>query len=106
MTEIYRDKTKTAEERAQDLLARMSIPEKAAQMLQLPYSKMTREAALDWAAKGLGSFLHVLGDNARELQALALQTRLGIPVLFGIDAIHGHALNSSATVFPSQSKIH
>ncbi len=102
MAELYRDKTQTPEARAQDLLARMTVPEKIAQMLQLPYSKMTREDALAWAKKGLGSFLHVLGDNARELQSLALQTRLGIPVLFGIDAIHGHALNEHATVFPTQ----
>ena len=102
MPEIYKDKTKPAEERAQDLLARMTVPEKAAQMLQLPYSKMTREEALGWAEKGLGSFLHVLGDNARELQATALKTRLGIPVIFGIDAIHGHGLNDKATIFPTQ----
>jgi len=102
MPEIYKNKTKPAEERARDLLARMTAPEKVAQMLQLPYSKMTREEALDWAEKGLGSFLHVLGDNARELQATALKTRLGIPVIFGIDAIHGHGLNDAATIFPSQ----
>ena len=35
------------------------------------------------------------------LQA-ALHSRLGIPVLFGIDAIHGHGLNDHATIFPSQ----
>ena len=102
MPEIYKDKTKTVEERAQDLLARMTVPEKVAQMLQLPYAQMTREKALDWAEKGLGSFLHVLGDNARELQSVALKTRLGIPVIFGIDAIHGHGLNEDATIFPSQ----
>ncbi len=102
MQEIYKDSSKPAGDRAKDLLARMTVPEKVAQMLQLPYSKMTREEALCWASKGLGSFLHVLGDDARELQGIALQTRLGIPVLFGIDAIHGHALNDRATVFPSQ----
>ncbi len=102
MAEVYRDPTKPAEERARDLLALMTIPEKVAQMLQLPYSKMPRGDALEWAKKGLGSFLHVLGDNARELQALALETRLGIPVLFGIDAMHGHGLNDQATIFPSQ----
>ncbi len=102
MKEPYKDKTKPAEARARDLLARMTVQEKAAQMLQLPYSKMPRKEALLWAKKGIGSFLHTLGDDARELQAAALKTRLGIPLLFGIDAIHGHALNDAATVFPSQ----
>ncbi|MDR1688286.1 MAG: glycoside hydrolase family 3 C-terminal domain-containing protein [Clostridiales bacterium] len=102
MNEIYKDKTKSANERAKDLLSRMTVPEKAAQMLQLPYSKMPRENAISWAEKGLGSFLHVLGDDARELQQTALKTRLGIPVIFGIDAIHGHGLNDTATIFPSQ----
>ncbi|MCL1830193.1 MAG: glycoside hydrolase family 3 C-terminal domain-containing protein, partial [Oscillospiraceae bacterium] len=31
-----------------------------------------------------------------------ISTRLGIPLLFGIDAIHGHALHRKATIFPSQ----
>lgn len=44
----------------------------------------------------------MLGDNAREIQQAALHTRLGIPVIFGIDAIHGHGLNDHATIFPSQ----
>lgn len=88
--------------RVETLLSQMTLPEKAAQMVQIPYSQMTREEALRWAALGAGSFLHVLGDNAREVQQTALKTRLGIPVLFGIDAIHGHGLNDHATIFPSQ----
>lgn len=90
------------EARIERLLSRMTLAEKAAQMLQIPYSMITREEALAWARRGAGSFLHVLGDDARELQQAALEGRLGIPLLFGIDAIHGHALNDRATVFPSQ----
>lgn len=88
--------------RAEALLEQMTLPEKVAQMIQIPYSEMPREEALQWAARGAGSFLHVLGDDAREVQRTALGTRLGIPVLFGIDAIHGHGLNERATIFPSQ----
>ena len=36
------------------------------------------------------------------MQKLALGTRLGIPLLFGIDAVRGHALHNGATVFPTQ----
>lgn len=84
------------------LLGRMTLEEKLAQMVQVPYAMVGREEALRWAKMGAGSFLHVLGDDARELQQTALATRLGIPVLFGIDAIHGHGLNDHATIFPSQ----
>ena len=90
------------EKRVDDLLSRMSLPEKVAQMVQIPYSTVSKKEAIAWAKKGAGSFLHVLGDDARELQSIALGTRLGIPVLFGIDAIHGHGLNENATIFPSQ----
>ena len=71
-------------------------------MIQVPYAIVGREEALRWARLGAGSFLHVLGDDAREVQREALGSRLGIPVLFGIDAVHGHALNDRATIFPSQ----
>ncbi len=90
------------EQRIEELIAHMTLEEKAAQMVQVPYNQVTREEALEWAKKGAGSFLHVLGDEARELQAAAVKSRLGVPVLFGIDAIHGHGLNDHATIFPSQ----
>ncbi len=90
------------ESRVEDLLRQMTLEEKAAQVVQVPYAYVPREEALFWARRGAGSFLHVMGDEAREIQSLALQARLGIPVLFGIDAIHGHGLNPRATIFPSQ----
>ena len=95
-------KRQEAKERAQALLARMTTEEKVAQMLQISYAHEGREKSLRWARMGAGSFLHVLGDDAREVQAAALESRLGIPVLFGIDAIHGHGLNDRAAIFPSQ----
>ena len=101
MSEMYPD-AKAVNEKVEDLLSRMNLSEKAAQMIQIPYSMVSRKEALEWAEKGAGSFLHVLGDNARELQSTALKTRLGIPIIFGIDAIHGHGLNENATIFPSQ----
>ncbi len=50
----------------------------------------------------IGSFLHVLTpEEANYLQELALQSPLKIPLLIGIDAIHGNALVSGTTVYPS-----
>jgi len=89
--------------RVEQLLARMTLEEKAAQMVQVPYPFVGREESLQWARLGAGSFLHVLGDEAREVQQTAIhESRLGIPVIFGIDAIHGHGLNDHATIFPTQ----
>lgn len=102
MNRDYRNPALPAAERAEILLGLMTPEEKVGQMMQISFSRVSRAEAEDWALKGAGSFLHTLGDDARRLQELAMQTRLGIPMLFGIDAIHGHALNNAATVFPSQ----
>ncbi|MBE5809775.1 MAG: beta-glucosidase [Clostridiales bacterium] len=89
--------------RVEEILQQMTLEEKVAQMMQVPYSVVGREESLKWAKLGAGSFLHVLGDNAREVQRVAMEnSRLGIPVIFGIDAIHGHGLKHEATIFPSQ----
>ncbi len=95
-------KKSDAIQKAKTLLQQMTTEEKVAQMMQVSYPDVGREEALRWASLGAGSFLHVLGDEAREVQRTAMQTRLGIPVIFGIDAIHGHGLNKNATIFPSQ----
>ena len=91
------------QQQVEALLSRMTLEEKAAQTVQVPYTVVGREESLRWAKLGAGSFLHVLGDDAREVQKTAMQeSRLGIPVIFGIDAIHGHGLNQQAAIFPSQ----
>ena len=94
--------SKPVTERVRLLMDAMTIEEKVAQMVQIAYSVVTPEIADKWAGLGAGSFLHVLGNNSRRLQRLATESRLGIPVIFGIDAIHGHAIHNGATVFPTQ----
>lgn len=89
-------------QKVDQILSQMTLEEKIAQMVQIPYAIVGREEAIRWAKLGAGSFLHVLGDDAREIQKYACSSRLGIPVLFGIDAVRGHALNEHATVFPTQ----
>ncbi|MCL4516323.1 MAG: glycoside hydrolase family 3 C-terminal domain-containing protein [Firmicutes bacterium] len=102
----YQNSLPSPEQRVIDLLSRMSIEEKIGQMMQISYNQVTRDEAEDWVTKRhAGSFLHALGDDAKHLQELSKSTRLGIPIIFGIDAIHGHALHNGATVFPSQLSI-
>jgi beta-glucosidase len=108
---IYRDPTQTVPARVADLLARMSLDEKLGQMTMrdVKYPPVGPDAARDQL---LGSMLSG-GDSAPvpataeswadmydRYQHAARQTRLGIPLLYGVDAVHGHAGVYGATVFP------
>ncbi len=100
--EKYLDKNAEIEERIDDLLSRMNAEEKVGQMLQASYNALNENDYERYKKLGIGSFLHVFGGEADEIRKKASQTRLGIPPIFGVDAIHGHALLNGATVFPSQ----
>ncbi|MBS3783089.1 MAG: glycoside hydrolase family 3 C-terminal domain-containing protein [Anaerolineae bacterium] len=77
----------------------MTLAEKVGQMCQMN----GRDDAKTWLQDHhVGSFLHMLGEETNALQRVAAKTRLGIPLLFGIDAIHGHAFWPTSTVFPTQ----
>ncbi len=95
----YQDPELSVERRTQDLMARMSLEEKVGQLVQADGRK---DALLQVREKRVGSFLHILGAPTLELQKLAEKTGLGIPLIFGIDAIHGHGFWQGATVFPTQ----
>jgi beta-glucosidase len=99
MTPIYKDPTQPVEARVDDLLSRMTVEEKIGQMCQLD-GRIEPEMWI--TEKHVGSFLHIIGQRTNELQKVAEQTRLGIPLIFGIDAIHGHAFWPESTVFPTQ----
>ena len=50
----------------------------------------------------IGSFLHVVDPKeANQLQKYASESRLGIPLIIGIDAIHGNGLVNGSTIYPS-----
>ena len=110
----------------------MTIEEKVAQMCQyvgLNYLKSENESSLTQdvlnsdskaSYKGflkkdiaqmvvdgkIGSFLHVLqAKESNLLQSLALKSRLKIPLIIGIDAIHGNGMVKGTTVYPSPISI-
>ncbi len=96
---LYKDSGCPVEERVKDLLSRMTIEEKVGQML-LADSRDEPDKVL--FEKHAGAFLHVLGNTSVKLQKLSEKTRLGIPLIFGIDAIHGHSFWEGATIVPTQ----
>ncbi|GGO41864.1 beta-glucosidase [Streptomyces daqingensis] len=92
------------EQRVRELLARMTVEEKFGQLQQLTWNPDTgpgegqNEQATVAAAEGrLGSVLNITG--AKECNALQRhaveESRLGIPLIFGLDVIHGYL-----TTFP------
>ncbi len=94
----YRNPGLSAEARAADLLSRMTLEEKVGQI-------MIWDARGDLAfvsEKHAGSLLHILGDRINQAQDIAAKSRLGIPLLIGEDAIHGHSFWKGATIFPTQ----
>ncbi|WP_407548009.1 glycoside hydrolase family 3 N-terminal domain-containing protein [Streptomyces sp. Pv4-95] len=86
------------EAKVRSLLARMTVEEKLGQLQQLPWSYNTGPGGAetkdveDAARKGrLGSVLSIFGArSSNALQRIAVEeSRLGIPLLFGLDVIHG-----------------
>ncbi len=106
---IYKDAGNTVEARLDDLLARMTLDEKIGQMTQVEKNSLTPEDVRQYA---IGSVLSGGGGNptrntpadwaamVSDYQQAAWQTRLGIPILYGVDAVHGHNNVFGATIFP------
>ncbi len=90
------------EARIDQMIAEMTVEEKVAQMQQVSYEGFRPEVFERFKIIGGGSFLHVLGDEAEDVRAAAKKTRMQIPPIFGIDAIHGHSLLNGAVIFPTQ----
>jgi len=92
----------TIDEKVEKLLRQMTLEEKVGQLNQYDWNAVrskTRDALLQREIKEgkVGSFLNIDGAKAiKDLQKIAVeQSRLGIPIIFGLDVIHGYK-----TVFP------
>lgn len=107
----YKNPDLPVEQRVEDLLARMTLDEKIGQMTQVELSSIRPG---DITAMYIGSILSGGGQypnpNKPEtwlamingLQQYALNTRLGIPIIYGVDAVHGHNNLYGATIFPHE----
>ncbi|RPI31592.1 MAG: glycosyl hydrolase family protein [Chloroflexota bacterium] len=106
---LYKDPSQPVEARVEDLLARMTLQEKVGQMTQVEKNSLAPEDVADYF---IGSVLSGGGgyptQNTAEawasmvdsFQEYAMQTRLGIPIIYGVDAVHGHNNLAGATIFP------
>lgn len=106
----YRDARLSVPERVDDLLRRMSVADKVGQMTQVERGDLARNA--DLADLRIGSILSGGGsapihntvtgwaDMYDSFQRAALRSPLGIPIIYGTDAVHGNNNLAGATIFP------
>lgn len=106
----YKDPSQPIEIRIKDLMKKMTLEEKIGQMTQIERTVASVEVLKKYF---IGSVLSDGGsvpskqaspkdwvDMVNKMQIGALSTRLGIPMIYGIDAVHGHNNAYAATIFP------
>lgn len=107
----YLDRRLPVAKRVKDLLSRMTIQEKVGQMTQAERASVDANRSLitTW---NLGSLLSGGGstpaqntpqawaDMVDAYQSYALATRLQIPMIYGVDSVHGHGNLYGATLIP------
>ncbi|WP_218043880.1 glycoside hydrolase family 3 N-terminal domain-containing protein [Halomicrobium sp. LC1Hm] len=116
---LFRDATVPTARRVADLLDRMTLEEKVGQLVgtwagHLDEFKDVDDVAEEITEHGIGAVasfgwggavdmrLDDIVENVNRLQDVALsETRLGIPLLFNVDAVHGHAYVAEGTAFPN-----
>ncbi|CAA0841451.1 Glycosyl hydrolase family protein [Striga hermonthica] len=107
---LYQDPKQPVSKRVEDLLSRMSLAEKVGQMTQIERAVASADVMKKYY---IGSVLSGGGsvpgpqasaemwiDMVNGFQKGSLSTPLKIPMLYGIDAVHGHNNVYNATIFP------
>lgn len=108
--DLYMDASRDVEERVTALLAQMTLEEKIAQMVQPEQASVSYQQITEY---GIGSVLSGGGsapssgntaedwqNHINNMKLAALQSRLSIPLLYGVDAVHGHNNVYGATIYP------
>ncbi|KAD7479768.1 hypothetical protein R6Q59_008590 [Mikania micrantha] len=106
----YKDPNQPLNVRIKDLMGRMTLEEKVGQMVQIDRSVATPDVMRNYY---IGSLLSGGGsvpakeaspetwiNMVNDFQRGSLSTRLGIPMIYGIDAVHGNSNVYNATIFP------
>ncbi len=111
IAQTYLDPDAPVAERVDDLLSRMTLDEKVGQMVQAERGSISGalqhidEFYIGSILSGGGSVPSPNTPEAwvamyNEMQTRAMSTRLGIPLIYGIDAVHGHNNLQDAVIFP------
>jgi len=108
----YQDSTLSIDQRVSDLLGRMTLDEKIGQMMQVQLTVFNSSPSI-LTTYNIGSVFSGGGERPSAgksaifwansydtLQTYALKTRLKIPMIYGVDAVHGHNNVYGATIFP------
>ncbi|XP_059646505.1 uncharacterized protein LOC132293169 isoform X2 [Cornus florida] len=106
----YKDPKQPLSVRIKDLISQMTLEEKIGQMVQIERHDASAEVMKKYF---IGSVLSGGGsapakeasaetwvNMVNDFQKGSLSTRLGIPLIYGIDAVHGHNTVYKATIFP------
>ncbi len=105
------EKENALNKKVETLLSQMTLDEKIGQMTQVDYNAI-RSNLNDISKYYIGSILCGGGTEPDDitakgwanlydkLQNIAIGTRLKIPIIWGIDAVHGHNNVYGATIFP------
>ena len=105
----YRDASLPIEARVEDLLGRLSLAEKIGQMTLVESGSISPQQAVEYhvgaiLTGGDGGPTDNTAENwyafTQAYQDAALEAELGIPILYGIDAIHGHNNVRGSVIFP------
>ncbi|KAG8387191.1 hypothetical protein BUALT_Bualt03G0227600 [Buddleja alternifolia] len=109
---LYKDPKIQMNTRIKVLMDQMTLEEKIAQMAQIDKRQVTAETLRDYS---IGSLISAAGATPHEnhsatpedwvdmlnyYQKGSLSSRLGIPMLYAIDSVHGHNSLYKATLFP------
>ncbi|GLT31065.1 hypothetical protein SLA2020_058290 [Shorea laevis] len=107
---VYKNPNAPIEDRIKDLLSRMTLKEKIGQMTQIERSVATPSVLRDLSigsilsCGGSGPFKNAMSADWADMidgfQQAAIESRLGIPLIYGIDAVHGNNSIYGATIFP------
>ncbi|PPD87441.1 hypothetical protein GOBAR_DD15608 [Gossypium barbadense] len=110
MSYVYKNPNAPIEDRIKDLVSRMTLQEKVGQMTQIELCVATLD---DVRNLSIGSMVSGGGKEPLEkamasdwaetidrFQQAAVDSRLGIPLAYGIDAVHGNNRFYGATIFP------
>ena len=104
----YTDSDAPVEARVEDLLSKMTLQEKIGQMTQIERAHIGVTTIRDYylgsvlsgGGSSPGNTAAAWADMYDQFQEQALATRLKIPIIYGVDAVHGHNNLQGAVIFP------